>query len=176
MIPQCSMNFILSNSKMKNTYLQKQNLKNLKGIWTVVEIEVSFKPLITDHTTIRSSSEAYELIKQLWDKEKITLQEQFAALFFNQSKKVIGWKVLSTGTMTKCLVDIMLLVSLALHCMARHVMIVINHTSGNLIPSESDKKLTESVKAGLTLIDVILLDHLIITNDGCLSFRDEGLL
>ncbi len=142
----------------------------------MAEIKISYKPLITDHTTITSSSHAYELIKQLWDKEKISLQEQFAALFFNQSKKVIGWKILSTGTMTKCIVDIKLLASLALHCMATHVMIVHNHPSGNLSASQTDKALTATIKDALRLIDVCQLDHLIITDSGYLSFSDEGYL
>src|ERR1700680_1786930 len=103
----------------------KSYYKNqLKGSWTVAEIEISYKPIIANHTVISSSFQAYELIKQLWDIEKINLQEQFAALFFNQSKKIIGWKVLSTGNMTKCIVDIKLLVSLALHCMCTHAMII----------------------------------------------------
>lgn len=159
---------------MKNIRLQ--NLRQLKGNWTVAEINISYKPLIIDQITITSSSDAYELVKSLWDQERISIQEQLGVLFFNQSNKVIGWKLLSTGTMTACIVDIKLLVSLALHCMATHVMIVHNHPSGNLTASQSDKTLTEKVKDSLKLIDILLLDHLIITTDGYLSFSDEGLL
>jgi DNA repair protein RadC len=86
--------------KIRNKHSKEENIKQLKGSWTVAEIEISYKPIITDHTAISSSFQAYELIKQLWDKEKINLQEQFAVLFFNQSKKIIGWKILSTGNMT----------------------------------------------------------------------------
>jgi DNA repair protein RadC len=154
---------------------KKNNLNHLEGSWTVAEIEISYKPIITDHTVISSSSQAYELIKQLWDKEKINLQEQFAALFFNQSKKIIGWKVLSTGNMTKCIVDLKLLVSLALHCMSTHVMIVHNHPSGNLKVSQPDESITATVKDVLKLIDVQLIDHLIIGENGYFSFNDEGL-
>ena len=154
---------------------KKQNLNQTKGSWTVAEIEITYKPIITYHTIISSSSQAYELIKQLWDNEKINLQEQFAALFFNQSKKIIGWKVLSTGNMTKCIVDVKLLVSLALHCMCTHVMIVHNHPSGNLKVSQSDENITATVKDALKLIDVQLLDHLIIDENGYFSFNDEGL-
>lgn len=155
---------------------QLQNLKEIKGNWTVAEIEIRYKPLITNRTTITSSSLAYELIKSLWNTETICFQENFAALFFNTSKKVIGWRVLSTGTMNKCIVDIKLLASLALHCMATEVMIVHNHPSGNLNPSACDKDLTQTIKAALKLIDVTLLDHLIITEEGYYSFSDEGLL
>ena len=155
---------------------KKRKLNHLKGSWTVAEIEISYKSIIANHTIISSSSQAYELIKQLWESEKINLQEQFAALFFNQSKKIIGWKVLSTGNMTKCIVDIKLLVSLALHCMCTHVMIVHNHPSGNLKASQCDEKITLTVKEALKLIDVQLIDHLIIVENGYFSFNDEGLL
>jgi len=161
--------------KSKKQNSKEEIFQQLKGSWAVAEIEITYKPIITDHTIISSSSQAYELIKQLWDNEKINLQEQFAALFFNQSKKIIGWKVLSTGNMTKCIVDIKLLVSLALHCMCTHVMIVHNHPSGNLKISQSDENITATVRDALKLIDVQLIDHLIIIENGYLSFNDEGL-
>ena len=155
---------------------KQQYLQQLKGNWTVAEIEISYKPIITVQTVITSSYQAYELIKQLWNKDKISLQEQFAALFMNTSKKTIGWKVISTGNMTKCIVDIKLIVSLALHCMCTHVMIVHNHPSGNLKTSESDETITKTIKDALKLIDVQLQDHLIISENGYYSFSDEGLL
>ena len=78
--------------------------------------------------------------------------------------------------MTKCNVDIKLLASLALHFMVTEVMIVHNHPSGNLNPSQNDKSLTATVKDALKIIDVTLLDHLIITEDGYFSFSEEGML
>jgi len=162
--------------KLKKILTKEEDINQLKGSWTVAEIEISYKPIITDHTIISSLSQAYELIKQLWDMDKINLQEQFAALFFNQSKKIIGWKVLSTGNMTKCIVDVKLLVSLALHCMCTHVMIIHNHPSGNLKVSQPDESITLTIKDALKLIDVQLIDHLIIVENGYLSFNDEGLL
>lgn len=65
----------------------------------------------------------------------------------------------SNGTMTKCIVDIKLMASLALRFMATEVIIVHNHPSGNLNPSKNDKALTATVKVALKLIDVILVDH-----------------
>ena len=155
---------------------RSQILKEIKGNWTVAEIEIKYKPVITECKTITSSSSAYELVKTLWNTETIYLQENFAVLFFNTSKKIIGWRVLSTGTMNKCIVDVKLLVSLALHCMCTEVMIVHNHPSGNLNPSVCDKDLTLTIKTALKIIDVNLLDHLIITEERYYSFSDEGLL
>ena len=155
---------------------KQQYLKQLKGNWTVAEIEISYKPIITDHTVITSSYQAYELIKRLWDKEKISLQEQFAALFFNAANKMIGYRVITTGTMKGCIVDVKLLVSLALHCLSSYIMIVHNHPSGNLKPSNADIALTLKIQEALKLIDVELLDHITIVDDGFASFKETGLL
>jgi len=78
--------------------------------------------------------------------------------------------------MTKCIVDIKLLVCLALHSMCILVMIVHNHPSGNLKASQCDENITHTVKDALKLIDVLLIDHLIIIENGYYSFNDEGLL
>ena len=56
--------------KSKKQNSKEEIFQQLKGSWTVAEIEITYKPIITDHTIISSSSQAYELIKQLWDKEK----------------------------------------------------------------------------------------------------------
>ena len=156
--------------------IPKQRLKKKKDNWTVAEIQIVYRPVMIEQPKILSSNDAHLLIKKLWDNENIFLQEQFAALFFNQAKRMIGWKVLSTGTMTKCIVDIKLLASLALQCMCTDVIITHNHPSGNLNPSACDKTLTQTIKDALKLIDVTLIDHLIITNDGYYSFSDEGIM
>ena len=154
----------------------KQKLKRKKDNWTVSEIQIVYRPVMIDQPKIVSSNDAYFLIKKLWDNENIFLQEQFAALFFNQAKRMIGWKILSTGTMTKCIVDIKLLASLALNYLCTDVIITHNHPSGNLNPSASDKSLTQTIKDALKLIDITLMDHLIITADGYYSFSDEGMM
>ena len=60
--------------------------------------------------------------------------------------------------------------------MCTDVVITHNHPSGNLNRSASDKSLTQTIKDALKLIDVTLMDHLIITADGCYSFSDEGMI
>jgi len=51
-----------------------------------------------------------------------------------------------------------------------------NHPSGNLKPSQADRNLTKKLKAGAELLDIVLLDHLILTEENYFSFADEGLL
>jgi DNA repair protein RadC len=49
-----------------------------------------------------------------------------------------------------------------------------NHPSGNLLPSEQDKRLTQRVKEAGRILDIPVLDHIIMTADGYYSFGDEG--
>lgn len=51
-----------------------------------------------------------------------------------------------------------------------------NHPSGNLNPSEEDKKLTKELIKGGELLGVEVLDHLIISTEGFTSLADQGLL
>jgi DNA repair protein RadC len=51
-----------------------------------------------------------------------------------------------------------------------------NHPSGNLQPSDADKRLTQRLqKVGLEL-EIPLVDHLIFTDQGYFSFADEGIM
>jgi DNA repair protein RadC len=51
-----------------------------------------------------------------------------------------------------------------------------NHPSGNLTPSEPDLKITKMIKDAANLLDVSLLDHLIVSDQGYLSMADENLM
>jgi DNA repair protein RadC len=78
------------------------------------------------------------------------------------------------GNIRGTIINVQLLVCLALHTMASKVILVHNHPSGKLEASKSDIKITNQIKGALELIDVLLLDHLIITEDCYLSMQAHG--
>jgi DNA repair protein RadC len=98
------------------------------------------------------------------------------ALYFNNASQLISYRLISTGNIRGTIIDVQLMVSLALHTMAYKVILVHNHPSGKLEASEKDIKITKQVKAALELIEVLLLDHLIITEDCYLSMQAHGLI
>jgi DNA repair protein RadC len=51
-----------------------------------------------------------------------------------------------------------------------------NHPSGSLNPSTSDKAITKKAQDVFNLIEVTLLDHVIITQEGFYSFAENGLI
>jgi DNA repair protein RadC len=154
---------------------KKGSIDHLKGGWAVAELTISYKPTSFHLPQLTATEEAYKLIRSVWDRERISLQEQFMAFFLNRNNRLIGYKLISTGTMKSCVVDIKLLVGMALVSQSEQVIIAHNHPSGNLNKSTQDEAITKKIKEALALIDVKLIDHFIVTDNGYLSFAEEGL-
>ncbi|WP_452221431.1 JAB domain-containing protein [Lacinutrix salivirga] len=140
----------------------------------VSEIKVSYSNDYPEKVIIKDSQSVYELIKCHWDDNLIELQEEVKVVLLNRANIVTGIYDLSKGGITGCIVDIKLVLSVALKAIASHIILVHNHPSGNLKPSEADKSITNKLDKASKLVDVSLLDHLIISKDGYYSFKDEG--
>lgn len=51
-----------------------------------------------------------------------------------------------------------------------------NHPSGNMVASSSDNAITSKLKKACEILDITLLDHIILSDTGYLSYADEGML
>ena len=102
--------------------------------------------------------------------------EQFWIMLLNNANKVIKLEKIGVGGMTGTTADPKKIFNSALENNAASVMLCHNHPSGNVIPSNADKQITNNlVKAG-QFLEIKILDHIIIGNDNYFSFADEGLL
>lgn len=102
--------------------------------------------------------------------------EEFWIIFLNRGNRVIGRERLSQGGITGTVIDVRLVLKLALERYAVALVFCHNHPSGNLVPSDADKKITRQLKEASALMEIPVLDHLIVTQSGYFSFADEGLL
>ena len=152
---------------------KQKNLSNLG------EIEVSYRydNALADRPIIKSADDAIDVIKNLYHLDRIGLQEQFVIVFLNRANKVIGSSNLFVGGLTGTVVDIKLVLAIGLKLMASSIIISHNHPSGNIKPSEEDKKITNKLCDASKLLEIQLLDHLVVTPDmKYFSFANEGLL
>jgi DNA repair protein RadC len=94
----------------------------------------------------------------------------------NNSNKIIQKNQLSKGGITGTLVDVRLALKTAIEVGAVGIILVHNHPSGTLKPSEADKQVTSKLIAAGKSLDIKVLDHLIITEKAYFSFADEGIL
>ena len=143
---------------------------------TLAEIQVSYKPGLLSSQTINNSKEAFDILDTLFPRETIALQEQFVVLYLNRANKVIGSYELSKGGITATIADIRIILSVALKTLATGLILAHNHPSGNLKPSEADVNLTNKIKEAAKLMDIQVLDHIILGDDGYFSFSDEGIM
>lgn len=122
---------------------------------------------------ISSSRDVYELMRpELYDE----VVEHFYLVLMNRSNQVIKKHLVSQGGTSGTVVDAKVVFKTALEHLAQSMILVHNHPSGSLTPSEQDKRLTERlVKIGRDM-DLPVLDHVIFSDRGYFSFADEGIL
>jgi len=101
--------------------------------------------------------------------------EEFWVLYLNNSNKVIYKAQLSKGGITGTVVDIRLVFKIAFEQNATGLILSHNHPSGKLIASEADLKITKRIKEAGQTLEIQVLDHIIIIENGYLSFQDEGI-
>ena len=142
----------------------------------LAEIEVSYKPNKGSLVNLNNSEHIYKVVLGNWDKGTLELQEEMKVVLLNRSNQLLGIYTLSKGGISGTMVDVKLLLSVALKCVASHIAVVHNHPSGNLTPSKADVDITTKIKRAAEQVDILLLDHLIITKDGYYSFADHGKL
>jgi len=144
----------------------------------IAEVELIYRSKVkaSDRPKINRSNDAYELFIKYWDENKLEFVEEFKVMLLNKANKVLGICQLSTGGISGTVADPKLIFMAALKCNASFIVIAHNHPSGNLKPSRQDEELTGKIKEGGKFLDLPLLDHLIITDEGFFSFADEGLL
>ena len=106
----------------------------------------------------------------------INIREAMVVLYLNNSNRTVGYSVASIGGITGTLVDVRLILRDALLTQSTAIILVHNHPSGNLQPSQADISITEKVMNAALLMDIKLIDHLIITENQFFSFADEGKL
>ena len=103
-------------------------------------------------------------------------EEHCYMIALNSSCRILGVFFLSKGTVSASLVSPREVFMRAMLIGAVQIILCHNHPSGNAVPSESDLQLTEHIKEAGKLLNIPLADHIIISKDRYLSFKEENLL
>lgn len=143
-----------------------------------IRISVSFDKKVkkSELLQISSAADSYEIFRRIFDADTFDWCEEFIILCLNNSNKVVGFYKISSGGMTSTVVDVRIIFTTALTSLATSIVLAHNHPSGKLTPSESDKTLTKKIKEAGKLLDIKILDHLIINDEGYFSFATAGIL
>ncbi|MGV3686234.1 MAG: JAB domain-containing protein [Daejeonella sp.] len=148
--------------------------KNMK----VAEVQLSYKSKVkaSDRPKITESKDVYSILQKHWNFEIIEFIEEFKIVLLNRANRVLGIVDISVGGTSGTLVDPKVVFAAALKSAASGVILVHNHPSGNLNPSEADIHLTRKLTEGGKILDTQILDHIILTKDGYLSLAEDGFM
>lgn len=103
-------------------------------------------------------------------------REQFAVCCLDAKHAIIGVNIVSTGSLTLCIVHPREVFKLAVLTNAAALLCVHNHPSGDPTPSAEDRVLTQRLKAAGEHLGITVLDHLILGDERLYSFADQGTL
>lgn len=120
----------------------------------------------------KSSDIARFLQTSLQDRQ----QEVFGVLYLNRANRINHFEIVSEGGITGTVADPRIILKKALEQNAVSIIVCHNHPSGNLQPSRADEQLTQRLKEAAQLLDIHMLDHVIVSEQGYYSFADEGLI
>lgn len=120
-------------------------------------------------TVIRNAEDVYEYTKNMHDLPK----EHLRGIYLNSHYKVIHDEVISMGTIDANITHPREVFRPALEYAAAAVVLVHNHPSGVLTPSEADIAITNQLKEAGTLLGIDLIDHVIVSRNGFKSILSE---
>ncbi len=153
-----------------------KGLGETKALTIIAALELGRRRQLTDvkdRPQIRSSSDSYNAISTILADLP---HEEFWILMLNRANRIISRERVSMGGVTGTVVDARIVFKRALDMLACSIVLCHNHPSGSLRPSQADIDLTKKMKAAGKTLDILVVDHLIISDEGYYSFADEGLL
>jgi len=128
--------------------------------------------------SINSALDIYDIMRQIFKREEKLDpgREHFWVIALNNINKILNIELIAIGSATKAIVRPMEILRVPLSKGALGIMLVHNHPSGHLEPSEADKEVTDRMIQACRLMQTPVLDHVIITEHSYYSFKSSGLL
>ena len=102
--------------------------------------------------------------------------EEFWIIILNRANYVLRKNKISSGGISGTVADPKLIFKSALDHSGSSIILVHNHPSGNLQPSQADISLTKTLKEAGKFLEIPVLDHIIVSDNSYFSFADEGMI
>lgn len=142
----------------------------------IPQIKLSFvcDPGVKYSKPCTCSSVISEIFRQSYEAGEIEYREIMKVAYFNHALKLIGVQTVSIGNQSACISDVKGIFAGALLCRASAFALCHNHPSGTLRPSPQDDALTKRLNEGARILELRMIDHIILTDDGFYSYHDNG--
>ena len=156
---------------------QIKGLGEKKSVTIIASLELGRRrqmAIALERPKLMSSQDSFNYLHSYFIDKSV---EECYVIYLNAGNRIISIENISNGGITSTIVDARVIFKKALSLTGvTQIVMAHNHPSGNLNPSEPDKRLTEKIKEGGNLLDIKLLDHIIVAGNQYFSFADNGLL
>lgn len=143
-----------------------------KACQIVASLEFARRRLLKEGFCVRSAEDVLPLISHIADKK----QEHFLCISLNGANEVVGNRLITVGLLNSTQVHPREVFADAVSERAAFVILAHNHPSGILAPTPDDLATTRQLVEAGKILGIPVLDHIIISKKGYLSFKDQGLL
>lgn len=123
-------------------------------------------------TLILTPKEVWEELKDIRDNKK----EHFVIFYLDSRNQEIKREVISIGLLNANLVHPREVFEPAVRNLAAQIILAHNHPSGDTEPSNEDLEITKRLSEAGRIMGIGVIDHIIVTRDGFLSFKERGLV
>lgn len=148
-----------------------RGMGSAKASLVAASLELSSR-FLDGKRTVRDTGDVIPLISSLAGKK----QEYFISITLNGGNRLISKRVVTIGLLDQALVHPREVFAEAIRERAAKVIVAHNHPAGDNAPSKEDIKVTENLSQAASILGIEFLDHIIITETGYFSFREEGFL
>jgi len=158
-----------------------EELSAIKGIGTAKAAQIKAAFELAKRQDLEKDIPLYTvnnpqtLVKAIRASIQDKAKEHFKLVILNTRNRVTGIIPISVGTLNASLVHPREVFKEAIRGSAASVILVHNHPSDDLEPSEEDIKLTRRMVEAGNIMGIEVLDHIIITRKNYLSLKSRGL-
>lgn len=159
----------------------EQELEKIKGIGTAKARTIQCIAEIAKRvyrvnnalpTVIKAPGDAF---KRMEDMQFLAV-EQFRVMYLNSKNGIIAEEVIAQGTINSIIVGGREIFRRAVRLLAASIILLHNHPSGDILPSQEDIAITKKLIEAGKLLDIAILDHIIIGKGQFESLKERGLM
>ncbi|HTO86097.1 MAG TPA: DNA repair protein RadC [Thermoanaerobaculia bacterium] len=156
---------------------RERGIKQARGAAIEAALEIG-RRLATETLAGRDLLNEPRLVKEsLRQSQGDGTQERTGAFFLNARNRLVRHDPeIYRGTLDRAVVEPRELLKRALLANAAGLIVYHNHPSGDPTPSREDREFTRRLASAAEAVGLRLLDHIVVARDGCISFRESGLL
>ena len=159
-----------------------EDLIRIKGLGNASAIVIKFIKDIAalyllqkakEKTQVSCTTELLDFCRAAMGTKK---DEEFCVIYLDAQNQILDSEPIQKGIANQVVVYPKQVLERALRRKASALILVHNHPSGHVRPSDADIRLTKTIQETAKALDILIHDHIIIGENRFFSFREEGLM